>query len=366
MRRPTHLVSALLLTLFVSACGVQSTTPTAPSTAPAAPAAPAPTPAPAPAPAPAEPLQAPLKSKQLNFYTAGPKGLADGLAAAFEKESGIKVNVFQAGTGEVLARLEAEKSNPQADVIVLADWSVAIGMKQDGLLQAYAAPEMATIPAQFKDAENFYAASGISLLGIAYNTKLVTTPPSAWTDLAAPDFAGAVTMPDPAFSGSAMDLVTGLMEKTGEDQMWSLFTQLKQGGLLVAGSNAQASNPVLTGARKAIFGAVDYLIYQAKIKGEPIDISYPTSGTVASPRPVMILKGAPNLGEGQRFVSFMLSVEGQKLIADQLIVPARSDVPADGRRLGMDQIKVLDVDHAWMNANKARIAERFATEITAK
>jgi len=361
MRRPTQIVSALILTLFASACAVQTTTPNTPAAAPApvatAPADPA---------KPAEPVLAPLKSNQVNFYTAGPKSLADKLAADFEKQSGIKVNVFQAGTGEVLARLEAEKSNPQADVIVLADWSVAIGMKQDGLLQAYAAPEMATIPAQFKDAENFYAASGISLLGIAYNTKLVTTPPTAWTDLTAPDFKGAVTMPDPAFSGSAMDLVTGLMNMTGEDPMWSLFTELKQGGLLVAGSNAQASNPVLTGARKAIFGAVDYLIYQAKVKGEPIDISYPTSGTVASPRPVMILKGAPNLGEGQRFVSYMLSVQGQKLIASELIVPARSDVPADERRVGMDKIKVLDVNHTWMNANKARIAERFAKEIAAK
>jgi ABC-type Fe3+ transport system substrate-binding protein len=35
----------------------------------------------------------------------------------------MKVTVFQATTGKVMARLEAEQANPQADVLISASWT---------------------------------------------------------------------------------------------------------------------------------------------------------------------------------------------------------------------------------------------------
>ena len=44
----------------------------------------------------------------LTVYTAGPGSLAKSLASGFEQQTGVKVTVFQATTGKVMARLEAE------------------------------------------------------------------------------------------------------------------------------------------------------------------------------------------------------------------------------------------------------------------
>ena len=54
---------------------------------------------------------------------------ADGLATwykaqfdKFTKDTGIGVNVVEAGSGEVVSRLEKEQSNPQADLLVTLPW----------------------------------------------------------------------------------------------------------------------------------------------------------------------------------------------------------------------------------------------------
>jgi iron(III) transport system substrate-binding protein len=46
------------------------------------------------------------------------------------------------------------------------------------------------------------------------------------------------------------------------------------------------------------------------------------------PSPVAIIKGTPNLSAAQKFVDFLLSKEGQTIIAASGTLPVRSDVPA--------------------------------------
>src|SRR4029077_14329082 len=61
-------------------------------------------------------------AQSVTLYTAGPDGLAKNIAKSFTDKTGIKVEVYQATSGDVLARLEAEKAKPRADVAVLASW----------------------------------------------------------------------------------------------------------------------------------------------------------------------------------------------------------------------------------------------------
>lgn len=52
----------------------------------------------------------------------------------------MKVTVFQATTGKVMARLEAEQANPQADVLISASWDTAEDLHQRGWLLPLRAP----------------------------------------------------------------------------------------------------------------------------------------------------------------------------------------------------------------------------------
>lgn len=272
----------------------------------------------------------------LTVYTAGPGSLAKSLASGFEQQTGVKVTVFQATTGKVMARLEAEQANPQADVLISASWDTAEDLHQRGWLLPFASANADQVPANLKSAD--YIAQGVSALGIVWNSKSGTPEPKEWRDLTQPAFKDKVTTPDPALSGASLDLLIGLQNSMG-DQAWQLFDDLKKNGMVVSGPNAQAVTPVMQGAKAAVFGAVDYVSYGNIQQGESLKVIFPACGTVIAPRPMMILKTSQHADDAKAFIDYVLSPEGQARVADAWLMPARRDVAA--KRPLLDALKVL-------------------------
>ena len=272
----------------------------------------------------------------LTVYTAGPGSLAKSLASGFEQQTGVKVTVFQATTGKVMARLEAEQANPQADVLISASWDTAEDLHQRGWLLPFASANADQVPANLKSAD--YIAQGVSALGIVWNSKSGTPEPKEWRDLTQAAFKDKVTTPDPALSGASLDLLIGLQNSMG-DQAWQLFDDLKKNGMVVSGPNAQAVTPVMQGAKAAVFGAVDYVSYGNIQQGESLKVIFPASGTVIAPRPMMILKTSQHADDAKAFIDYVLSPEGQARVADAWLMPARRDVAA--KRPLLDALKVL-------------------------
>ncbi|MDT8726395.1 ABC transporter substrate-binding protein [Klebsiella pneumoniae] len=272
----------------------------------------------------------------LTVYSAGPGSLAKSLASGFEQQTGVKVTVFQATTGKVMARLEAEQANPQADVLISASWDTAEDLHQRGWLLPFASANADQVPANLKSAD--YIAQGVSALGIVWNSKSGTPEPKEWRDLTQPAFKDKVTTPDPALSGASLDLLIGLQNSMG-DQAWQLFDDLKKNGMVVSGPNAQAVTPVMQGAKAAVFGAVDYVSYGNIQQGESLKVIFPASGTVIAPRPMMILKTSQHADDAKAFIDYVLSPEGQARVADAWLMPARRDVAA--KRPLLDALKVL-------------------------
>lgn len=293
-------------------------------------------------------------AQALTLYTAGPGSLAKKLAAGYEKQTGVKVDVFQATTGKVMARLEAEQASPRADVLISASWDTANDLEQRGWLLEYQSPNAEQVPAQFKTP--YYVAQGISALGIVWNTKSGTTEPKDWGDLAKPEFKDKVTTPDPSLSGASLDLLIGLQNAHAQ-QAWKLFEDLKANGMIIAGPNAQALTPVLQGAKAAVFGAVDYVSYGSVQDGESVKVIFPSSGTVIAPRPMMILKSSQQQKEAKAFIDYALSPEGQKLVADAWLMPARTDI--DAKRPLFKSLKLLP-EASQATASRKDVLERFA------
>lgn len=287
----------------------------------------------------------------VTVYTAGPANLIQELAAGFTAETGTKVEFFQATTGNIMARIEAEAANPVVDVLISAYWDTATEFTERGWLVPYTSPNAAMVP-DFLKTETAVA-QGVAALAIAWNPNSGTPRPSEWTDLAKPEFAGLVNLPDPAQSGSAFELVAAL--SSGGDM--AMFDSLAANGAIIAGANADALNPVLQGAKAAVFGAVDYISLNNKAKGEAIEVIFPESGTVIAPRPVMILNWSENQDEAKAFVDYILSDAGQAIVAKQNLMPARTDVAAD-RPLIAD-LKILPIDAASVYGKRAETLEAF-------
>lgn len=297
-------------------------------------------------------------SGKLVVYSAGPKELAQRIQKGFETKTGVKVELFQGTTGKILSRMEAEKANPVVDVVVLASLPSAQVLKKNGLTLEYKdAPNADKLISEWSDKEGNFFGYSASALGIVYNTKLVSNPPQEWSDLAKEEWKDKVVIPDPALSGSALDFVTGYLSAAGESG-WQLFEQYKKNGVTVAGANEETLDPVMTGAKSIVAAGVDYMTYQAKAKGEPIDIIYPASGTVISPRPAAIIKTSRNVANAKAFIDYLLSDEVQEMIVENYLLPGRKDITVKGRG-NAEQLSVLKVDWAWMNTNSDAVTKKF-------
>lgn len=295
------------------------------------------------------------QASSLTVYTAGPGNLIDRLAQDFTAQTGTRVNVFQGTTGQVMARLESERSNPLADVVISASWDSAVALKERGELLEYVSPHAEHVPAFLQDSH--YVAQGVSALAMVWNRNSHTPQPSDWMDLVDPVYQNEVTMPDPAQSGAAFQLVTGLLASQGEEATWSLISQLNDNGMIVPGPNARALNPVLQGAKSVVFGAVDYIALGQQADGEAIEVVFPESGTVIAPRPMMIMASTQQPDVAKAFVDYVLSEAGQQRVAEVYLMPAREDVSA--LRPTITELNLIQYDEAAFEAQRADILTRF-------
>ncbi|RCV86415.1 ABC transporter substrate-binding protein [Billgrantia montanilacus] len=291
----------------------------------------------------------------LTVYSAGPGALIENLAADFTEETGIEVNVFQSTTGQVMARLESEQANPLADVVISASWDSAESLHEEGLLHEYLSPNAETVPDFLKT--DHYVAQGVSALALVWNRNSDVPEPGDWSDLTDAAYRDQVTMPDPAQSGAAFELISGLLTATGEEATWQLLEDLADNGMLVPGPNARALNPVLQGAKSVVFGAVDYISLGQQAEGEAIEVIFPESGTVIAPRPMMILASTAMPDEAEQFVDFVLSEQGQARVAERYLMPSRTDIEA--LRPTIEELTLIEVDSNAMNAQREAILDRF-------
>lgn len=268
-------------------------------------------------------------NEKVTVYMPSPAGLADKLAAAFTAKTGIEVEQFQGTTGEILARLEAEQSNPIADVVILASWSDGLSMKADGQLVSYIPENADKIVDGWIDEDSMLFGYSASAVGVIYNTLEVPELNADWAELADEQYRDMIAIPDPEKSGACKDFLAGLV--TGTENGDAVMASWAENGLTVPGANKAALEAVTTGEKGILIAGVDYNAYSSMKKGEPLNIYYPASGTVVNPRPAMILKTAPNMDNAKAFVDFLFSDEAQQLVADAFLLPGRSDVQCENR-----------------------------------
>lgn len=99
------------------------------------------------------------------------------------------------------------------------------------------------------------------------------------------------------------------------------------------------------------------MAYGAASNGESVKVIFPSSGTVIAPRPMMILKTSHVQNEARAFIDYVLSDEGQKLVADAWLIPARDDIA--GTRPPLKDLKLLPQDDGSNTKTRAEVLARF-------
>lgn len=294
----------------------------------------------------------------LTVYMPSPTDLNTAYIEGFEEKTGVKVELFEGTTGEIQARLEAEKDNPVADVVVLASWSDGLSMKESGQLMSYTEAENADkLYEGWVDEGSMLFGTSASALGVIYNTTLIDSLDADWSELADAQYKDMIAIPDPEKSGSCKDFLAGYMYSTNND--WSAWEGMAENGLMVAGANKAALETVTTGEKAILVAGVDYNAYSNIDKGEPLKIYYPESGTVINPRPAMIMKTSKNVENAKAFVDYLMSDEAQHMVADAYLLPGRSDITCNNRTNVSDIPTFENLDWNTMMANSSDIAAKL-------
>jgi iron(III) transport system substrate-binding protein len=305
--------------------------------------------------------------EKLMVYTSMKESLIGKIRDAFvKKHPEIAFDYYSAGAGKLMAKIAAERQSGKMTVDVL--WHSEVpdfyALKKEGVLEKYISPEAKNVKSTVKDPDGFFTPARLGTLGIAYNTKKVTNPPKSWQDLLDPRFKGGFGIANPALSGTAFMSIAMIVNNMG----WEFIQKLKDNGARIGHGSGQVVDDTASGDLMASL-AVDYIAIDKMEKGATIGYVYPKEMLVI-PSPAAIIKGTPNLAAAQKFIDFLLSKEGQTIIAASGTLPIRSDVapmtkyglpPTDeavSRAMKLDYLKTMD--------EKEAIIKKFDATMRAK
>jgi iron(III) transport system substrate-binding protein len=315
---------------------------------------------------PATPLVAPAAEDKLVIYTAYEENELKTFWDQFKKDLpdlAAKASYIRGSTGPTMARVEAEKANPQADVIwgVFNDYLTGAATK--GLLEPYNAKESGAIPARFKHPENAW--QGVSLLTVAFavNQKkmaeLKLAPPRSWADLLDPKYKGHIVMSNPSTSGTAYLLLASHAARLGEDKMWSYYDAIDKNLSQVTKSGGAPGRMAASG-ETPIGIALAYEVEVAKKQGAAIDVIYPNDGVAWTFEGNALVKGAKNPQNARRFLDWAVSKSAMASYGSWRGAGiSRPDVAVAGQKISEMNLINIDFVKAGDPRYKDRLVKRW-------
>ena len=123
---------------------------------------------------------------RVTVYTTLFEPTARLLFEAFEEDTGIRVDFVRLSGGEAVARMDAERRNPQASM-----WFGGVGLdhmtaKNMGLTEPYVSPNAENILPQFRDPEHYWTGIYVGALSFISNTErlaeLGIEAPRSWAE----------------------------------------------------------------------------------------------------------------------------------------------------------------------------------------
>lgn len=297
-------------------------------------------------------------------YTPNEQAMLDNLIPAFESKTGAKVQVITAGTGELYQRIRSEAAKPQGDV--LFGGGAAQADTNIDLWEKYVSADDAAMVDAGKNKTGFYTpyqADGSNLLVNKEAAAAAKVTVTSYADLLKPELKGKIAFGDPTSSSSAFAQLTNMLKAVGgdyeSDKGWDfvrkLVVQLK--GITI-GSSSQVAKDVAAG--EYIVGLTYEPLSLNFVKsGAPVQIVYPSEGAAFLPATIQVIKGAPNQAAAKAFVDFIISAEGQTIIATKTAGrPLRNGIVKPGLPALAD-IPTVQEDGPYVAKHRAEIVAKY-------
>jgi iron(III) transport system substrate-binding protein len=304
-------------------------------------------------------VEAAKKEGKLVWYTSTPVAIGQKIVDMFDKEYGIKVEMFRSGGSAILRRFQQEMDagKAAADVMTHSDPAAAAAMTRKGLFVAFKPKDFDKIPEAAKDPQGHHIAQRLNLMTIYLRGDKVasTDEPKNWGDVLDPKYKGKLLMTDPSFTALQVSVV-GMMSK---NRGWGFYEKLRANDIMVVQSNQQASDMLKRGERLIAVGALDSYAADERAKGHAMKTLYPADGVFVIPSPTAVVKGSANPNAAKLFAAFMIGEPVQKLFPAGGGYAARLDVAPPEGAPALKDIKIIPVDYDYIEKETGRIKRKF-------
>jgi iron(III) transport system substrate-binding protein len=278
----------------------------------------------------------------------------------------LEINIIRLSTGELGARMLAEKGNPQADCI----WGWAVTNTEQfiplGMLEPYKPKGVEKLDKRFVHAKDYYVGIDMYIAAFCVNTKILKEKglpmPKGWNDLLNAKFKGTLAMPNPVASGTGFLQVASLLQmygaKEGKEDGWEFLKKLDKNMGQYIKSGSRPAKMTAQG-EFAVGCSFDFVVGELKKQGFPVEFVFPVEGAGYEVEANSLLKGAKRPEAAKKFLDWAISGNAMKAYSAYKLgvtlpgIPTRADMPK------LSQIKLYPMDFEWQAKNRDAILKKW-------
>src|SRR5215475_6193469 len=164
---------------------------------------------------------------KLVWYTSTPIETGQKIVNLFEKEYGIKVEMFRSGGSAILRRFQQEMDAGRVavDVLTHSEPAAAGALGKKGFFVAFRPKNFDEIPDAAKDPTGLFIGQRLNMMTHYLRADRVAAAdePKTWNDLLDPKYKGKLVMSDPSFTSLQVSVVGTMAKERG----WGFYEKLR-------------------------------------------------------------------------------------------------------------------------------------------
>lgn len=295
------------------------------------------------------------------------------LVPAFSTATGSEASLTPLVSSDQIVKLQASPNNPPFDVVSL-DSGVFDGAPKEELFQKLPINLVTNyneLADKFKSTDPWGALIGVQAVGIAYNPKVITTPPTSWNDLWDEQYKGRV-----ALMGMKNNHTIGFMQEIAKmrggsaDNLEPAFAALEELKPNLAGVVDNAGVLITLFQQGEVDIAPHDLNSVKLLQDKGVDVAWvlPKEGSFALTPIMATVKSPASSAElAAAYINTAISTDVQtQMVQTNYVLPTNKNVeipPKIAQLLGknLDEImaKLTLPDWAVINANRNEWVNQF-------
>ena len=301
------------------------------------------------------------EEKKLVIYSPATDAQVNAVVPLFEERYGIEVEVITGGTGELLARIDAEGDAPYCDVVFGGGESSYSEYKH--VFQDYVSPEDANLIESCRNTLGYCTNYNLDCAILMYNTDLIgDIEINGYADLLNPALKGKIVFADPQASSSSFEHLVNMLYAMGTDGQPNGWDYVKEFCKQLPNGCVNSSSAVYKGVADGEYtvgltfeqGAATY-VSQGNIK-----VVYMNEGVIIRGDGVYIVKDCPNVVSARAFLDWLTGYDAQVYMNEtQFRRTIRKDVPETNAMQSMSSINVIKDDETVASEHKREWIEMF-------